>query len=85
MEVDSTTWIVGFAIASVVVVIVVSVVLAITAYATRIRDQVAEIVSGLRAAEINTAPLWNVMEAGYLAREVRRGAEEARRRLARRS
>lgn len=81
MDVDSTTWIVGFAIAGAVVVIVVSVLLAITAYASRIRDQVAEVVAALRTAESNTAPLWDVMEAGYLTQEVRRGAEAARQRL----
>lgn len=81
MEVDTTTWIVGFAIGGVVVVVVVAVVLAITFYATRIRDQVAEIVSALQEAETNTAPLWNVMEVGYRTKELRRGAEEARRRL----
>ncbi|MBW3664710.1 MAG: hypothetical protein KY469_16550 [Actinobacteria bacterium] len=81
MEVDTTTWIVGFAIGGAVVVIVVAVVLAITFYATRIRDQVAEIVSALQHAETNTAPLWNVMEVGYRTKELRRGAEEVRRRL----
>lgn len=81
MEVDSTTWIVGFVVAGVVVVIVVAVVLAITFYATKIRDQVAEVVSALQAAEANTAPLWDVMEVGYRTKEVRRGAEEVRQRL----
>lgn len=81
MEADSTTWIVGFSVAAVVVVIVVSVVLAITFYATRIRDQVAEIVAALGTAEKNTAPLWDVMEVGYRTHEIRRGAEEVRQRL----
>lgn len=81
MEIDTTTWIVGFAIGAVVVVIVVAVVLAITAYATRIRDQVGLIVEALSDAETNTDPLWNVMDTNRAARDILLAAERTRSKL----
>lgn len=81
MEVDTTTWIVGFAIGGVVVVIVVAVVLAITAYAKRIRDQVGQIVEALTEAEANTDPLWNVMDTNHAAQDILLAAEQSRSKL----
>lgn len=81
MEVDTTTWVVGFAIAGVVVVIVVAVVLAITMYATRIRDQVGQIIEALTEAESNTDPLWNLMDTNHVCQDIVLAAEQARSRL----
>lgn len=81
MEVDTTTWIVGFAIGGVVVVIVVAVVLAITSYAARIRDQVGLIVAALGEAEANTDPLWDVMDTNHVGQDIVLAAEQARSRL----
>lgn len=81
MEIDTTTWTVGFAIGGLVVVVVVAVVLAITAYATRIRDQVGSIIAALTEAEANTDPLWNVMDTNHAAQDILLAAQQARSKL----
>lgn len=85
MEVDTTTWVVGFVVGAVVVVVVVAVVLAIIVTAARIRDQVGEIVAALADARDHTAPLWAVESTRNVGSDVRDLAQEARHRLQRRT
>lgn len=85
MDVDTTTWTVGFVVGGVVVVIVVAVVLAIIFTATRIRDQVGEIVAALVDARDHTAPLWAVDTTRRLGGEVHELAQQARHRLEQRT
>lgn len=81
MEVDATSWTIAFVIGGVVVVVVAAVVLAITALATRIRDQVGDIVAALREAETNTDALWQTHTTVRCSDEIFDLAHEARRRL----
>lgn len=81
MEVDTTTWTVGFVIAGVVVVIVVAVVLAIIALATRIRDQVGDIISALQDAESRTDALWDAQTTLRVGHEIHDLAQQARHQL----
>lgn len=85
MEVDTTTWTVGFVVGAVVVVIVVAVVVAIIATATRIRDQVHDIIAALVDARTNTAPLWTVETTRNVGSDVLDLARDARHRLERRA
>lgn len=78
MEVDTTTWTIGFVVAGVVVVVVVAVVVAIIATATRIRDQVRQVESLLASTRSNTAALWNVEATNATAAEIQGMAEHAR-------
>lgn len=82
MQMDTTTWTVGFVVGAVVVVIVVAVVLAIIATATRIRDQVHDIVAALVEARTHTAPLWTVETTRNVGSDVLDLARDARHRLA---
>lgn len=81
MEVDTTTWTVGFAIAGLVVVVVVAVVLGIIALATRIRDQVGNIVAALQDAEARTDALWDVQTTLHVGHEIHDLAQQARHQL----
>jgi hypothetical protein len=81
MEVDTTTWTVGFVIAGVVVVVVVAVVLGIIAFATRIRNQVRHIIAALRDAESNTDALWEAHTTVRTGHEVLDLAVQARHQL----
>lgn len=85
MEVDTTTWVVGFVTGGVVVVVVVAVLLAIIVTATRIRDQVGEIVAALADARDHTASLWAVESTRTVGRDVHDLAQEARHRLEQRT
>lgn len=84
MNVDVTTWTVGFIVGGVVAIVVVVVVLAITATARRIRNQVQEIVDALAEARTNTAPLWAVETTRHVAADVVDLARDLRHRLERR-
>lgn len=81
MEVDTTTWTVGFIVAGVIVAIVVAVVLAIIAFATRIRNQVHDIIAALREARSNTDALWEVHTTIRTGHEVLDLAVQARHEL----
>lgn len=83
MDVDTTTWTVGFVVGGVVVVIVVAVVLAIIFTANRVRDQVGEIVAALVDARDHTAPLWAVDTTRRVGWDVHHLAQQARHRLER--
>lgn len=60
MQVNETSWIVGFVVGGVVVLVVVAVVLTIIKLATDIRDAAVRIIGDLERAEAATAPLWQV-------------------------
>lgn len=78
MDVDTTTWTIGFVVAGIVVVIVVAVVVAIIATATRIRDQVHRVHALLEVARSNTAPLWQVEATNTAVVDIHRMAQHAR-------
>jgi hypothetical protein len=81
MEVDTTSWTVGFIIAGLIVVVVAAVVLAIITLATRIRDQVIDIVAALHDAEANTAALWQTHTTVRVGHEIFDLVQRARHRL----
>lgn len=81
MDVDTTTWAVGFVVSFVIVVIVVAVVLAIIFTAARIRNQVGEIVAALADARDHTSPLWDVDTTRRVGWDVHQLARQARHRL----
>lgn len=70
MQVDATTWTVGFVIAAVIVVVVVAVVLAINVTAARVRDRVQDIVAALEDARSHTAALWQLETTDNVSRDV---------------
>lgn len=83
MDVDTTTWTIGFVVAGVVVLVVVAVVMAIIATATRVRNQVRQVDGLLEMARSNTSALWQVEATNAAAVDIRRMAERARAELQR--
>jgi hypothetical protein len=81
MPIDTTSWTIGFVVAAVVVVVVAVVVLAIIALATRIRNQVGEIIAALGDAERGSAPLWEAHTTVRVGHELFDLAQQARQRL----
>jgi hypothetical protein len=73
-----TGWYVGYAIAAVIITVVVILVGAILALARRIGVQAAEVTAALDEARINTLPLWEVDKINTGVRSIIRSAEQAR-------
>ena len=73
-----TGWYVGYAIAAVLITVVVILVGAILALARRIGVQAAEVTAALDEARINTLPLWEVDKINSGVRSITRSAEQAR-------
>ena len=73
-----TGWYVGYAIAAVIITVVVILVGAILALARRIGVQAQEVTAALDEARINTLPLWEVDKINTGVRSITRSAEQAR-------
>ncbi len=73
-----TGWYVGYAIAAVLITVVVILVGAILALARRIGVQASEVTDALDEARINTLPLWEVDKINTGVRSIIRSAEQAR-------
>lgn len=73
-----TGWYVGYAIAAVIITVVVILVGMILGLARRIGVQAQEITSALDEARINTLPLWEVDKINSGVRSIIRSAEQAR-------
>ena len=73
-----TGWYVGYAIAAVIITLVVILVGIILALARRIGVQAQEITAALDEARINTLPLWDVDKVNSGVRSIIRSAETAR-------
>ncbi len=73
-----TGWYVGYAIAAVLITVVVILVGAILALARRIGVQASEVTAALDEARINTLPLWEVDKINTGVRSIIRSAEQAR-------
>ena len=73
-----TGWYVGYAIAAVIITVVVILVGIILALARRIGVQAQEVTSALDEARINTLPLWEVDKINTGVRSIIRSAEQAR-------
>ncbi len=73
-----TGWYVGYAIAAVVITIVVVLVAMILFLARRIGVQADQITGALDQARINTLPLWDVDKVNGGVRSIIRSAQEAR-------
>ena len=73
-----TGWYVGYAIAAVIITVVVILVGAILALARRIGVQASEVTAALDEARINTLPLWEVDKINTGVRSIIRSAEQAR-------
>ncbi|MGH9190294.1 MAG: hypothetical protein ACRD0Q_09725 [Acidimicrobiales bacterium] len=73
-----TGWYVGYAIAAVVISIVVVLVAIILGLARRIGVQADAITGALDQARINTLPLWDVDKVNGGVRSIIRSAQEAR-------
>jgi hypothetical protein len=73
-----TGWYVGYAIAAVIITLVVILVGIILALARRIGVQAQEITAALDEARINTLPLWEVDKINSGVRSIIRSAETAR-------
>ncbi|MDX1659609.1 MAG: hypothetical protein R3343_12370 [Nitriliruptorales bacterium] len=75
---NETSWVVGFIVGGVVVVIVVAVALTIIKLATDIRDVARGIVDDLGRAQSGTAPLWEVRTTNQVAADINLAARRAR-------
>lgn len=64
---NTTSWIVGFAVGGAIVVVVVIVALTIIKLATDIRDTAGRIVGELHRAKGATDPLWEVRATNQVA------------------
>jgi hypothetical protein len=73
-----TGWYVGYAIAAVIITVVVILVGIILALARRIGVQAQEVTAALDEARINTLPLWEVDKINTGVRSIIRSAEQAR-------
>ena len=73
-----TGWYVGYAIAAVLITVVVILVGIILALARRIGVQAQEVTAALDEARINTLPLWEVDKINTGVRSIIRSAEQAR-------
>ena len=73
-----TGWYVGYAIAAVLITVVVILVGIILALARRIGVQAQEVTAALDEARINTLPLWEVDKINSGVRSIIRSAEQAR-------
>lgn len=73
-----TGWYVGYAIAAVIITVVVILVGIILALARRIGVQAQEVTAALDEARINTLPLWEVDKINSGVRSIIRSAEQAR-------
>jgi hypothetical protein len=73
-----TGWYVGYAIAAVIITVVVILVGIILALARRIGVQALEVTAALDEARINTLPLWEVDKVNSGVRSIIRSAETAR-------
>ena len=73
-----TGWYVGYAIAAVIITLVVILVGAILALARRIGVQAREVTEALDEARINTLPLWELDKVNTSVRSITRSAEQAR-------
>ncbi len=73
-----TGWYVGYAIAAVIITVVVILVGIILALARRIGVQASEVTAALDEARINTLPLWDVDKVNGGVRSIIKSAQEAR-------
>jgi hypothetical protein len=73
-----TGWYVGYAIAAVIITVVVILVGIILALARRIGVQALQVTDALDQARINTLPLWEVDKVNSGVRSIIRSAETAR-------
>jgi hypothetical protein len=73
-----TGWYVGYAIAAVIITVVVILVGIILALARRIGVQALEVTSALDEARIATLPLWELDKVNSGVRSIIRSAETAR-------
>ncbi len=73
-----TGWYVGYAIAAVIITVVVILVGIILALARRIGVQAQEVTAALDEARINTLPLWDVDKVNGGVRSIIKSAQEAR-------
>jgi len=71
-------WTIGWIVAAAVVLVVVLVVGTIIYLASRIRDQLAQILQALTEARDNTQALWEVQTTNQLAKEILEAARRAR-------
>lgn len=76
--VNETAWLLGFAIAAAVVVIVALVVGTILYLAAQIRQQALAILAALQEARDRTEALWQVQETNYVAEDILAAAQRAR-------
>lgn len=77
-DVVLTGWYVGFAIAAIVITLVVVLVGMILGLARRIGTQAVGIEAALEASELNTAPLWDVGVVNDALTDIVRDATAAR-------
>ena len=73
-----TGWYVGYAIAAVIITVVVILVGTILGLARRIGVQALDVTAALDEARINTLPLWEVDKVNSGVRSIIRSAETAR-------
>ncbi|MHB2023160.1 MAG: hypothetical protein ACYCO3_07515 [Mycobacteriales bacterium] len=71
-------WVIGYIAGAVVVVVVASLVLALTAHARRIAGQTAAIVSALELARDRSSALWAVQTTNATAERIVLAAADAR-------
>ena len=73
-----TGWYVGYAIAAVVIAIVVVLVASILGLARRIAFQALQIEESLEHSRVNTLPLWEVDKVNSTVRSITKSAAQAR-------
>ncbi len=76
--VSQSQWTIGWIVAAAVVLVVILVVGTIIYLASRIRDQLAQILQALTEARDNTQALWEVQTTNQVAKEILEAARRAR-------
>jgi hypothetical protein len=71
----SSLWLVGFALAGVVVVVVAVLLIAIILLARRIAGLAATALAVVREIDANTAPIWSLNATNKVARDLLGGAQ----------